>query len=386
MSNHAKLGPSAAHRWMTCTGSVAAVEAAMERLGEEKAGPAAELGTALHEAAEWCLTENEAPHNAVGKIFNGYEVLDEHLEWFEEYVYMVRGLTPGAELVALEEQVEVIPDLVWGTADAIVIKDGVLYVVDLKTGYNRVDAHDNYQLMLYALGAWLTYECVWSITKVVMVISQPRINNLSRQEVGLDELVLFHTRVLDVVAEIEEGGELRPSEDACRYCRARATCPALSGFALEAAQQDFADLDEAQLQYAYAQLPLLEIYIKGVKAGIMERLEKGIPVEGLKLVEGRKIRKWADEKHAEQYLSRRLPKWKENGYNHSLKSPAQMEKALKAHADELHRPVTEKMLDRLITQSAGKPTIASEDDKRPALEYGDRARADFVDVEPSDKP
>jgi RecB family exonuclease len=41
----------------------------------------------------------------------------------------------------------------FGTADAIVVGDGELTIVDLKTGFRPVDATNNTQLMTYALGA-----------------------------------------------------------------------------------------------------------------------------------------------------------------------------------------------------------------------------------------
>ena len=45
-----------------------------------------------------------------------------------------------------------------GTADAIVVRDGELIVIDLKTGHNNVDAKENDQLMGYAAAALRAYQ------------------------------------------------------------------------------------------------------------------------------------------------------------------------------------------------------------------------------------
>lgn len=44
-----------------------------------------------------------------------------------------------------------------GTADAIVVRDGELVVIDLKTGRNNVEAKGNHQLIIYALAALKAY-------------------------------------------------------------------------------------------------------------------------------------------------------------------------------------------------------------------------------------
>ena len=380
MSAHAKLGPSAAKRWMRCTASVAELERLERQLGPEPSGEYAQAGTAKHEAAEYCLRRpNSLPEDTVGKVFEGYMIQEDDVEHFAQYVEMVRNLGKNADLLELETQVKVL-DEVWGTADAIVIRDGTLFVIDLKTGYHEIEAEDNPQLMLYGLGAYLAYSPIWEINEICLIISQPRTGHQSLWNIGPEVLEKFHGEVLDAVKEVEEDPQFRPSAGACEWCRNRATCPALTEMVEEEAKQDFAQLELVDLQAAFEKLPLLESYIKGVKAGIMERLEKGHTVPGLKLVEGVRRRRWSDQDRAETYFSRRIPRWRENGYNHVMKSPTQIEKTLKEFKDDLHRPVTDRMLGELIEKAPGKPTITTVDDKRPALEYGAQAAADFDGV------
>ena len=233
---HASLGPSAAKRWMTCPGSVTLIEAVDAQLGDEPDSPYAALGTSLHSAAEWCLVNDKGSHEAVGMEFDGHEVVDDDVEKYEEFVSLMRHL-PGQKFY--ESKVTIIPDVVWGTADGIAIEATTLYVADLKTGYVRVDAEDNPQLLLYALGALMAYSSLYDIDKVVMIISQPSIEWESRWEVGVDYLNAFYEKVVEAVeATRTQQDKLVPSDDACRYCRARGTCPELARMARTEAQQE----------------------------------------------------------------------------------------------------------------------------------------------------
>lgn len=378
MSAHAKLGPSAGVRWMTCTASVADIERHIEKYGETPAGEAAELGTACHMAAEWCLRNNKSTYHCVGEVFNGHKITEEMTEWFDDYVEGILWLnhSDNRRLLKIEERVTVEGDLVWGTADAILILDKTLHIVDLKTGYNKVDAVDNVQLLLYALGAFQTYSLIYEIEDVVMTIYQPRIENHSVWQVSPNYLKKFRDRLDDALLEIESGPQYRPSPGACQWCPVRGRCAALDSLVRKEAQQDFAAMDQHHLAVAWERLPLIDVYVKGVKAAVMESLERGEDVPGLKLVEGRRSRQWMNQEEAEKYLSRRIPKFKATAYEHKFRSPAQIEGILKKV--ETFKPTD---IEPLIEFRAGPPTIVKAEDKRPGISPGDRAAADFSAVE-----
>lgn len=376
---HADLGPSSSSRWMNCTASVKLVEQTIERNGRQPAGEYAALGTALHAAAEKCVNDEVTALSIVDLEFEGYTFEYDHIEAIDDYVLYCMGLKATAEYFALEKKVTVVPGLVWGTADCLAVSDGVLYVVDLKTGFNRVEAPGNSQLMLYGLGAHLALKHVYEYDQVELVIGQPRIGNMDSVRLDVSDLEAFGRSLDRALEEINHDPQFRPSDSACRWCEARATCPALLEAVHDQAQQDFAEMEHHQLQEAWENLPMLEHYISGVKAAIMGHLERGQPVQGLKLVQGRRTRAWRDEGAVERYLSRRIPKFKNTAYSHKLLSPAQMEKLVKRLGDDLHKPAPK--LGDLVEFKVGKPVITSEDDRRPALVIGDSAASDFADVE-----
>lgn len=381
---HAALGPSSASRWLECTGSVALVAEAEARHGAEPAGEHAARGTFLHEIAEKAINEDLPLSALVGEdwLNDGHSFIfsDDDIEDIEDYVLYAQGLRQTAEYFAVEQKVTIVPDLVWGTADMVAVEDRILFVADLKTGFHRVEALGNPQLMLYALGAHLALKHVYEYDKVMMVIGQPRIGNMDVATISIEDLEAFSRTVDRAIREIRDKPIFRPTDKGCQYCAARATCPALGEVVRERAQADFAEMEEHELQEAWEMIPLLKHYISGVQARIMTRLERGEQVPGLKLVAGRRTRAWVDETQTEKYLSRRVPKFKTNAYAHKLLSPTQMEKLIKRLGpDGLHKPATK--LDELIEYKQSGPTIALAEDKRPALEMGSRAAADFADVE-----
>ena len=375
--SHAKLSPSSAKRWMTCPGSVKLIEEVEAELGPEEDTTYAALGTSLHEAGEYCIRHKVEPEDTIGMEFYGHEVTEDDIHRFDQYVYYVRDL-PGRTY--LEQLVTVIKDLVWGTSDTVNLQEMKLIIADLKTGYIQVDAEENEQLLCYALGAYMSYGMIEEITEVEMVISQPTTSHFSTWTVGINRLNEFYIEVVAAIERIKtHPDELNPSEEACRWCRARGTCPALKKVAQEEARKDFQAMSNMELAEANALVPLLEHYISGVKARTHETLKSpGGVVPGFKMVEGRRSRAWIDEDATQKYLSRKIPKFNQNAFTHKFKSPNQIEIVIKSTGDSMFRPA--KKLKEFIEVRAGKPTVVPESDKRNALEYGQSAAADFADV------
>lgn len=376
MTTHAKLSPSSAVRWMSCPGSVILSEGI-----EEEKSAYAEEGTLAHTVAE---------HSLKGLPFWG-ELPDDMLENVEIYTKAIADYAKGHKL--LVEQRLSIEHLTGepgaqGTADAVIIADDELQIHDLKYGRGvRVDAERNEQLMIYALAALREFEALGPFSRVRLVIHQVRLNSLSEWDCSVDELEVFSREVMkaadtvrdcgiDMLDGVEITPYLTPSEDACKFCKAKAACPSLRDFVLNKVTEGFHDLDKplapqlqdivppsdnALLGNLLSVADLIEGWLKAIRAQAEIELLHGNEVPGYKLVQGRKgARSWIDVNAVEDtFKSMRLKV--DQMYDLKLISPTSAEKLLKDTPKRWSR------VANLITQAEGAPSVAPISDKRPAI-------------------
>jgi hypothetical protein len=167
MSGHAILSASGAHRWMACTPS-----ARLELGFEDNSGEAAAEGTAAHALAEHKL--RRALKMRSKKPVSKYDS-DEMDVCTDDYVgFVLETLTQAKlscpdPLVLIEQKLDFsryVPDG-FGTGDCVVIADGTLHIVDFKYGQGvLVNAEDNPQMKLYALGALELFDAIYDIDAV----------------------------------------------------------------------------------------------------------------------------------------------------------------------------------------------------------------------------
>ncbi len=417
MSNaHALLSASSASRWLNCPGSVALCK----DLPDEGSIFAFE-GTAAHTLASWCLELDKSPWDYEGEMIriingkymspsdvadflkdknnkiktdNSYEVDQKMIEYIEEYIQVVNDFTPAGASRYIEQRVDFSSHIgvrnSFGTSDVIIIHNEEITILDLKFGVGvQVDAEENPQLMLYALGALNRYGLIHDFKRVRMVIHQPRIQHLSEWDCSVDELLEFAATAKSaaqwanlLIKGTDEVAlaDLNPSEKACRWCKAKSTCPALAAQVTNLIADDFVNLDDEsstmlQMQNAVEILPaqtidrlavlmkgapLVEIWLKGVREAVYNHLARGDKVKGFKLVRGREgARKWKDENLVVSVLD----KYKvshDDIFEKFIISPTQAEKKLKKKYPEAWRLVQENHISR----SDGKLSVAPEDDKR----------------------
>lgn len=363
MLKHAKLSASGSSRWLNCAGSVRAEE----KLPDGGSFFAAE-GTAAHALSEFCLIEGCPAESCIGRVFEGFTVDNYMAEFVQQYIDYVQQ---HSGVMYIEERVDFSPWVPegFGTSDCLVVDGDTLYVIDLKYGKGvRVDADNNSQAMLYALGALNGVATFLDIKKIVCVIVQPRLDHISEWEIAHDDLIAWGESVKPKAQlALTTDAPRTPHEKACEWCKAKPTCPEqrelverviMMGFdSLEDESPTMPDtLNDSQLRQALEHKKLITSWLDSVESLITARLESGEPFEGFKLVAGRSLRKWADEDSAEPQLVELLG---EKAHSKNLISPAQAEKVLgKARA---------KLVADLIVKPEGRPTLAREDDTRPAI-------------------
>ena len=374
---HAKLSPSGAHRWMACPGSVA-LEAAFP---DQSSAYAAE-GTLAHTLASEHLDGSGLhPSQRIGEVHEvdgfTFTVDAAMADYVDNYIRLVREYADGG-LLLVEQRVPIEHVTgetgATGTSDAIVVHTAkrMLYVVDLKYGMGvKVDAGDNPQLMMYALGAMEQCDQLGEFDQVCMVIHQPRLNHVSEHWIYVGDLWAFKRRAAEA-AELtrQPDAHLVPGEKQCRFCKAKAVCPALRAEVTEVVSGS-ATLDEFlvpdvttgdnYLSVAMSKVGLVEDWCKAVRAEVERRLLAGQTVDGFKLVEGRKgNRKWSSDAEVEAlFKSFRLRQ--DEMYDYSLISPTKAEKLLK------DTPKRWEKAEALISRAEGKPSVAPATDKRSAL-------------------
>lgn len=376
--SHAFLSASAAHRWTVCH----AAPSLERQVADEGSAYAAE-GTTAHELAALCLVRkwdsSALPDYAEGAEGADWSIYPPDMRaHVQEYLDLVRG-TPGTMLVEQRVSFDQWVPEGFGTADAVIVNDGICTLIDLKYGQGvRVDAEANPQLMLYALGVLQEFGWLYAIDRFELVIHQPRRDHISEWAITTPDLLTWAETVVRPAAEkaLDLHPEARPDPKACRFCRAKAVCTARHDANLKAAYEEFGPLPGAalltdeQLAAALAKLDEIESWCGDLRAYALGQAVQGHPLPGWKLVEGRSIRTWnADVLTAIPALGLDLAHFIEP----KLIGVGEAEKRLggKKKAAEV--------LDQLTHKPQGKPTLAPAADKRPALQVASSAANDFTE-------
>jgi len=358
---HAKLSASSSSRWLLCPGSVR-----LSSSYPNRTSAAAEEGTCAHELGEICLSTGNAPESYIGKNLKDAPKITvdaEMAEYINGYVDYIRAL--GGELM-IEQRVsfsDYVPEG-FGTSDTIIINDSHVDIVDLKYGRGiSVDAEDNSQLKLYALGVLQEYGFIYDIESFTLHIYQPRTNNISSWSITTDDLLTWGEFVTRRANEALSGnGELAAGDKQCQWCAHKPNCQELLRVTQDVIKNDFANyqelpvVDEVNPADILPYKSLIEAWLKSVELKAFEDMSQGKTITGFKLVEGRGTRRWGDESQTIALLQNQLG---DNLYTHKLISPTQAEKLI--GKDDF------KEFAQLVIKPRGKTSIAKESDKRKSI-------------------
>lgn len=384
MAKHALLSASGAHRWLECTPS-----AQLELQFPQSTSEYAEEGTAAHELCELTARywlgeiseaeyENQRDELAKGKYYNAemQECANDYAKFVAEKTAAARETCEDA-FTALEVRVDFSKYVKdgFGTGDCIIVSDNVLEIIDFKYGKGvRVEAAGNPQMKLYALGAYLEYNTLFDIDSVRMTIFQPRLSGVqSSDEITVKELLEWAEKYVKPRAKLayKGEGEFAPSEEVCKFCRAKAQCKARADKNLKLFDEapDILLLTPEDAGKILEQAGDIQSWLADLESLVSSTLLAGQPVEGWKMVEGRSNRRFTDELKV-------VAAMKAAGYDESLLYERKLITLTQMEKDFGKKAVAE-TLGELIVKPQGKPTLAPAKDKRPEFRPEEQLLAEF---------
>lgn len=421
-NTHKPLSASALHRRLICTAEYQATK----DLPEKPSSPAALEGSACHcvcyqhasgrtitpthikqlmfdaETDDLVPLDEQAAASSPDRFHAlDMDMLETARDWQSRLIEITTG-EPDAQ-VWLEKRVRYSqlypeqPDLVEGTADAIVYlpRAGRVHVVDLKYGYGKTNATE--QLKAYGLGGLNLVEAEtgdFSIDHVRVEVFQPRINHYPVTDYTRAELESWaawgHERAREVFSD---SPVFRPSESVCQWCALSGQCDAESKYLLTQLKSEFDEITEAlpdlsdkdrqaqealddhlkaldpdqsaaSLQTLLRMAPHLKRWIDAVQKHATGLAQVG-QLPGYKIVTGRGSRAWSDDPADRDKLKaalRSLGLKAEQYQPRALVSPHKIEKLVGAKK-------ARQKLGRFIVSSEGAPKLVESDDEREGVDH-----------------
>ena len=366
---HATLSASSAHKWLVCTPS-----ARLEEQFPSKTSEYMQEGTLAHAIAEFKVRSyflepmtKTTQTRRLNKFKKEEGFQDEMLEHTDTYLNFLKEealKTNTKPFISVEQKVDFssyVPEG-FGTADCIMISGDTLHIIDFKYGKGvKVEAEDNPQMKLYALGAISAYGLFYPLKNIKMSIVQPRIDNISSYEMPIEQLLEWGEKTVKPQAQKAFAGigDYVQGEH-CRFCRAKGACEFRAKEnmkVIEKIQNSYnGTITNDELGEMLTKTDGIEQWIKDIKTYALDLVLKGEQVKGWKAVEGKSNRKISDIDKAFEILEA-------NGYEEALlyeKVPLTLTKLEKV----VGKTKLAEAIGDYIEKPKGAPTLVKESDKR----------------------
>jgi hypothetical protein len=308
--------------------------------------------------------------NVAGRVHqvDGFviEVTHDMIGWIETYVDYVRELQAKVGgPVAVEKRVFMthLHENCWGTLDAGLQNKDEIHVIDAKFGFVYVAA-TGWQGKLYISGWNQDYRP----KRIYNHIVQPQTEGEPTRMVEYTraDLLEWEAEAQRIIAEIySPDPSYNPSQDACRFCPAKGTCPALAAYVQAPMMAEFYGghagtlmdpkaMTTDQLALARTRTDMMEDWAEAVRSLTYKAALEGVSLPGFKLVRGKKGNKhWhIEEDTIEQGL-------KDLGIETPRLPGKLITPAIAAKKVELD--------PKWFDQAEGKLTLVPESDKREAV-------------------
>lgn len=433
---HAMLSASGSAKWLNCSAALA-LEALINE--PDTGNEYADEGTAAHEVLEQSLKQNREPSTFLGLTISvnkgepnevaidiNQEMVD-NVEIAIEYIQR-----PSARNSFYEERVDYshIAKDGFGTSDVLLEvyekvatnkRVNTLYVIDFKYGAGiKVDAFENSQGMLYALGALNSLDILFEreIERVNIVIIQPRMDNISEYEISVADLLKWGDSIkpkaqkaYDLYEKAIGGSDIifnpenfNPTKDGCKWCQGRrlTRCKAhahtgyqaaIDGFedltsdqkcnipAIEVSDNTFKDpyfLDNKDLAAIYVNMQMFLTFAESLTAEITSRINSGQTVPGLRLIPTEKPRAWKFDEEETIKAIRTAGLQKVDYLKWAIISPTEAQNILKKVKPKDHNRRYKRLEANAIHRPPGNDKII-EDKRKPAEEIDDRISLEITE-------
>lgn len=395
--DHSIFSASGSHLWMHCAGGLIA-----NILAKDKPSPEAAEGTVAHGVGELWLRMKKRPSHLVGtkQTIDGFEIeiTDEMLNHVEVYFDWCSWL-PGQHYIETKvyyTEITPIPKQ-GGTADHVACSYQHMVITDLKYGKGvQVFAKDNTQALLYALGFFYAWDWLYDFQTIELRICQPRLDHLDTWTITRAELLEFADRAkVRAYLAWQLDAPRTPGEKQCSFCKVKADCGAhfywqaeltsgawvglIEPVTVEQVQelkdriefQQIANLvavhtlTTEEMSQLYRYRHTFESWWKALHNELNIRAARGEKIPGMKLVESRSNRVVRDPNLVADTLLLDYGITDNELIVEEMISPAKIEKLLRKHG--VRPKDLASVLDPLVYKPAGKPTLVSDTDRRPAI-------------------
>lgn len=387
---HAKLSCSSSMRWINCPGSVH-----LSEYFPQSTSIYADEGTIAHLYLEESVKDDPQgrqaaldkaaafykEHPEMGDSANSVrDNIDAMMAWILSEYQKEKAADPAVEVYS-EQQVDLtayIPDG-FGTTDVTIARTGFIHIIDLKYGKGvPVHAEGNTQLRLYALGMLEMLDMIYDIRQIRMTIYQPRLSNISTDEISASDLREWGSKV------IRPAARLALSEDApfsagswCQFCPARKTCRCRADHMMTLENYRIkTTLTDGEIGHILGEIDDLTKWAEDLKAAALTKIQEGGDIPGWKVVEGKSNRKFKDgtEEKAIVAAARKAGFEKALLYETKMLTLSQIEKLM-------GKKTFTEALGQYVVKPQGKPTLAPESDKRASI-IGGNAKDVFAEELP----
>lgn len=349
---HSRLSASSSSRWLVCPGSLTLDEPDRKELINEMA----KIGTVVHAIAEDCLVLNIDAEVFNNTIIDDIEITDEYLTWANCYVDYIMSYYTSKFKIGIEHRTNYskYAEDGFGTMDAYIVDNvnKILHIFDLKCGRITVDAYQNSQLTLYALG--VRDELKLKNYTYKLHIIQPRTYHYDTWEFDNKYLNDFAKMVTER-AKLTTSSIRIPGEKQCQWCKNNPTCNELKIYMDDLIGNMFDNIEELPMNdilKIYNNKKLISTYLENIENYLLEKAMNGEKLDGLKLVISNPHRKYTEE--AEEILDMYLG---EKAYTQKLIGVTAATKLL-----------DKKIIDTIVYKPKGVPKLASITDKRETIE------------------